>query len=51
MLFGVFDGHGPKGEDASNFCRLNLPDIAGRLGCCVVGRDACFYAHFVYAPR
>ena len=28
-MFAVFDGHGPKGEDASNFCRLNLPDIAG----------------------
>lgn len=29
-LFGVFDGHGPKGEDASNFCRINLPDITVR---------------------
>lgn len=29
-LFAVFDGHGPKGEDASNFCRLNLPDIVVR---------------------
>lgn len=27
-LFGVFDGHGPRGEDAANYCRLNLPDVA-----------------------
>lgn len=27
-LFGVFDGHGPRGEDAAEFCRINLPDVA-----------------------
>lgn len=26
-LFAVFDGHGPRGEDASNYCRVNLSDI------------------------
>ncbi len=29
-LFAVFDGHGPRGEDASNYCRVNLPDICVR---------------------
>lgn len=29
-VFGVFDGHGPRGEDASNYCRINLPDLALR---------------------
>lgn len=29
-LFGVFDGHGPRGEDASNFVRINLPDLCIR---------------------
>jgi hypothetical protein len=29
-LFGVFDGHGPRGEDAANYCRLNIPDAMTR---------------------
>ena len=29
-LFGVFDGHGPHGEDAAHYCRINLPDLATR---------------------
>lgn len=29
-LFGVFDGHGPHGEDAAHYCRVNLPDVATR---------------------
>lgn len=29
-VFGCFDGHGPRGEDASNFCRVNLPDVCVR---------------------
>lgn len=29
-LFGVFDGHGPRGEDAAHYCRVNLPDVATR---------------------
>ena len=28
VLFGAFDGHGPRGEDASQFSRINLPDVA-----------------------
>ena len=27
-LWGVFDGHGPRGEDAAHYCRVNLPDVA-----------------------
>lgn len=29
-LFAVFDGHGPKGEDVSNYCRINVPDLTVR---------------------
>jgi hypothetical protein len=29
-LFGVFDGHGPRGEDAANYCRINMPDVVTR---------------------
>ncbi len=29
-MFAVFDGHGPKGEDASNYCRINIPDLTVR---------------------
>ena len=29
-VFGVFDGHGPHGEDAAHFCRIHLPDAATR---------------------
>jgi hypothetical protein len=29
-LFGVFDGHGPKGEDASNYCRCGCSETGGK---------------------
>jgi serine/threonine protein phosphatase PrpC len=29
-LFAVFDGHGPRGEDASHFARTHLPDACAR---------------------
>lgn len=29
-LFGVFDGHGPRGEEASQFARYNIPDATVR---------------------
>jgi len=29
-LFGVFDGHGPRGEEASQFARVNLSDATIR---------------------
>ena len=27
LVFGVFDGHGPHGEDAAHFCRTELPAV------------------------
>ncbi len=29
-MFAVFDGHGPRGEEASQFARVNLPDVCVR---------------------
>lgn len=29
-LFAVMDGHGPKGEDVSHYCRINIPDLTVR---------------------
>jgi hypothetical protein len=46
-VFGVFDGHGPRGEDAANFCRLVLPRaLAAGLA---AGQPADAALHRAYA--
>lgn len=30
-MFGVMDGHGVNGHQASNFCKLAIPTILGHL--------------------
>ena len=29
-LFAVFDGHGPAGENAAHYCRVNMADVIVR---------------------
>jgi serine/threonine protein phosphatase PrpC len=45
-LFAVFDGHGPKGEQASHFCRVHLADTITRHKSFKANPSAAYKAAF-----